>query len=59
MAPGLPTEGREHIARLVVVLTMSATVRMLRKHLGLTLDAAVDEVEWAVRAAIAGAATPR
>jgi AcrR family transcriptional regulator len=57
MAPELMGEHREHIARLVVVLTMSATVRMLRKHLGLTLDAAVDEVDWAVRAAIAGART--
>ena len=55
MAPGLTAANREHLARLVVVLTMSATVRMLRKHLGLTLDAAVDEVDWAVRAAIAGA----
>lgn len=59
MAADLTAENREHIARLVVVLTMSATVRMLRKHLGLTLDAAVDEVDWAVRAAIAGAAASR
>lgn len=59
IAPDLAAEDRDRLARLMVVLTMSATVRMLRTHLGLTVDAAVDEVEWAVRAAIAGAGSAR
>jgi hypothetical protein len=40
----------------VIVLTMSATARMLRDHLGLSLSEAVDDVEWAVQAVIAGRA---
>ena len=53
MAPELTSENREHLARLIIVLTTTATARMLREHLGLSVDEAVDEVEWAVRAVIA------
>jgi AcrR family transcriptional regulator len=59
MAPAITTEGREHLARLLLVLTTTASARMLREHLGLTVDEAVQEVEWAVRAAIAGADSSR
>jgi hypothetical protein len=55
MAPNSTTEDREHLARLVVLLTTTASARMLREHLGLSVQEAVAEVDWAVRAAIAGA----
>ena len=54
IAPGLSDQDRERLSRLVIVLTMSATARMLREHLGLSVDDAVDDVEWAVRAVIEG-----
>jgi AcrR family transcriptional regulator len=54
IAPRLSGEDRERLARLAIVLTTSATARMLREHLGLSLDEAVDDVEWAIRAVIAG-----
>ncbi len=54
IAPALPAEDRDHLARLIILLTMSASARMLRDHLGLSLDAAVDEVDWAIRAIVAG-----
>ena len=54
IAPRLSDEDRERLARLVIVLTMSATARMLREHLGLSVDDAVDDVDWAVRAVIGG-----
>jgi hypothetical protein len=33
---------------------MSASARMLREHLGLSLDEAVADVDWTIRAVIAG-----
>jgi AcrR family transcriptional regulator len=56
IAPNLSGQDRERLARFVIVLTMSATARMLRDHLGLSLSEAVDDVEWAVQAVIAGRA---
>jgi AcrR family transcriptional regulator len=54
IAPDLSAEDREHLARIGILLTMSASARMLRDHLGLSLEEAVDEVDWAIRAVIAG-----
>jgi AcrR family transcriptional regulator len=54
IAPGLSAEDQEHLVRLAILLTTSASARMLRDHLGLTLDEAVAEVEWAIKAVIAG-----
>jgi AcrR family transcriptional regulator len=54
IAPDLSAEDREHVARLGILLTMSASARMLRDHLGLSLEEAVNEVDWAMRAVIAG-----
>ena len=59
IAPALSADDRERLARLVIVLTMSATARMLRDHLGRSVDEAVDDVDWAVRAAIAGRTAKR
>jgi AcrR family transcriptional regulator len=54
IAPELSAEDRERLARLGILLTTSASARMLREHLGLSLDEAVDDVDWAIRAVIAG-----
>ena len=53
-APDLTPADRERLARLVIVLTTSATARMLREHLERSVEEAVDDVEWAIRAAIEG-----
>jgi len=59
IAPELTPEEHARLARLVIVLTMSATARMLHEHLGRSVDEAVDDVEWIVRAVIAGRAAQR
>lgn len=56
--PRLSEADRDRIARLLVVLTTSSSLRMWRDQLGLSADEAADEVDWVVRAAIASA-TPR
>lgn len=55
IAPELPADDRERLARLGILLTTSASARMLREHLGLSLDEALDDVEWIMRSVIAGA----
>jgi AcrR family transcriptional regulator len=54
IAPELSADDRERLARLGILLTMSASARMLREHLGLSLDEAVADVDWTIRAVIAG-----
>jgi AcrR family transcriptional regulator len=56
IAPQLSEADRVRLTRLLVVLTMSAALRMWRDHLGLTVDEAVDEVDWAIRSIIQGSA---
>ncbi len=58
IAPASSEPDRDRIARLLVVLTASASLRMWRDHLGSSVDQAADDVDWLVRAAIA-AVTPR
>jgi AcrR family transcriptional regulator len=53
IVPPLADVDRDRIARLIVVLTASASLRMWRDHLGASVDQAADDVEWVVRAAIA------
>ncbi len=55
--PKLSSVDRDRIARLVLVMTSSASMRMWRDHLGLSVDAAVDDVDWVIRAAVAAATT--
>ena len=43
------------VARLLVVLTASASLRMWRDHLGVSVDEAAEDVDWAIRAAVAAA----
>jgi len=56
IAPSLTEPERQRLTRILIVLTMSASARMLRTHLGLSADEAADDVDWAVRAMIAGSA---
>lgn len=58
VTPALAEADRDRIARLLVVLTASSAQRMWRDQFGATVDEAADDIDWAIRAAIA-AATPR
>lgn len=53
--PKLRKADRDRITRLLVILTASASLRMWRDHLELSVDAVADDVDWIVRAAIAAA----
>ncbi len=55
IVPKLSSMDRDRIARLILVITTSASMRMWRDHLGLSVDEAVDDVDWVIRAAIAAA----
>ena len=46
---------RDRIARLLVTMTSSSTLRLWRDHFGRSVDEAADDVDWLVRAAIAAA----
>ena len=52
IAPGLRKADRDRIARLLVVVTASSSLRMWRDHLGLTVDEVAEDIDWIVRAAI-------
>jgi AcrR family transcriptional regulator len=56
VAPELAPGDRRRIARLLVILATSASLRMWRNHMGLSVDEAADDVDWVVRSVIAGAA---
>ena len=51
--PPLSKADQDRITRLLVVLTSSASLRMWRDHLGSSVDEAVDDIDWFVKAAIA------
>lgn len=53
--PPLPLEARDRIARLILVLTSSQSLRTWRDHLGKSPDEVADEIEAIVEAAIAAA----
>lgn len=53
--PKLAEVDRDRIARLLMILTTSAALRMWRDHLGSSVDEAADDVDWVVRAAISSA----
>jgi AcrR family transcriptional regulator len=56
--PKLSKSDRERIARLLVILTASSSVRLWRDQLGSSVEEAADDADWAIRALIASA-TPR
>lgn len=53
--PKLAPADRDRIARLLVVLTTSSSLRVWRDHLGSSVDEAADDVEWVVRSVVAAA----
>jgi len=53
--PRLADADRDRVARLLVVLTQSASLRMWHDHLGLSVDEVAEEIDWLVKAAIAAA----
>ncbi|HEY8732213.1 MAG TPA: helix-turn-helix domain-containing protein [Candidatus Limnocylindria bacterium] len=53
--PRLAEADRARIARLLVILTASSSLRMWRNHLGSSVEQAAGDVDWVVRAAIAAA----
>jgi AcrR family transcriptional regulator len=53
--PKVSARDRDRITRLLVVLTASASLRMWRDHLGLSVDEVADDVDWIMRAVIAAA----
>lgn len=55
LAPQLSADDRARLSRLLVILSMSATLRMWRDHMDRSVDEAVADVEWIVRSVIAGA----
>jgi AcrR family transcriptional regulator len=54
-ARGLGDADRNRIARLMVVLTTSSSIRMWRDQLGSSVDEAADDIDWVVRAVIGAA----
>ena len=55
IGPELTDEWRDRVARLLVILTSSASLRLWTDHLGLTPEDASDDVVAVVRAVVAGA----
>ena len=53
--PKLRDSDRDRLARILVVLTQSASLRMWHDHLGLSIDEVAEEIDWLVKAAIAAA----
>ena len=55
IAPELPEADRDRVARLLLVMTSSAALRMWREQLGRSVEEIADEIDRAVRAVIASA----
>jgi len=49
----LPADAKARITRLLTVLTASASLRMWRDHLGASVEQAADDIDFAIRAALA------
>jgi AcrR family transcriptional regulator len=54
--PKLSGADRDRVTRILLVLTMSSTLRVWRDHLGSSVDQAADDIDWIIRAGIAAAA---
>lgn len=55
IAPELPEADRDRVARVLLVMTSSAALRMWREQLGRSVEEIADEIDRAVRAVIASA----
>lgn len=56
--PKLSEADRDRITRLMIVLTASGSLRMWRDHLGFSVEAMAEDIEWFMRAAVAAAQSP-
>ena len=56
IVPPLTEFDRDRIARLLVILTTSASLRVWRDHLGSSVDEVADDIDWMIRSAARGAA---
>jgi AcrR family transcriptional regulator len=54
--PKLSGADRDRVTRILLVLTMSSTLRVWRDHLGSSVEQAADDIDWIIRAGIAAAA---
>lgn len=50
--PKLRKADRDRLTRLMTVITASASLRMWRDHLGLSVDEVASDIDWIVRASI-------
>lgn len=57
-APLSPND-RDRIARLLVILTSSSSLRTWRDHLDVTADGAAEDIDWVIRTVIEGARSRR
>ncbi len=58
--PRLAKADRDRITRLLTVLTASSSLRMWRDHLDVSVEQAVDDIDWVMRASIsAGRPSPQ
>jgi AcrR family transcriptional regulator len=51
--PPLVKADRDRMTRLLAVLTASASLRMWRDHLGVSVDQAADDIVWVMQASVA------
>jgi hypothetical protein len=59
IVPKLREVDRDRLARLLVILISSSSLRMWRDHLGSSVDEAADDIDWAISAAVAVATSGR
>jgi AcrR family transcriptional regulator len=57
--PQLTRRDRDRVARVLVVLTASSSLRTWRDFLGTSVDQAADDVAWLIRTVVAAAGTRR
>ena len=57
IAPPDPRIDRDRLTRLLTILTGTAAFRTWRDHLGSSVDGAVADIEWAIRALISASTT--
>jgi AcrR family transcriptional regulator len=55
IVPGLRDADRDRVARLLLVLTATSALRLLRDQLGASVEEATEDIEWTIRAAVAAA----
>jgi hypothetical protein len=55
IAPELPEADRDRVARILLVMTSSAALRMWRDQLGRSVEQIADEIDRAMRSVIASA----